>query len=212
MQHSRLSSASLPWAGLILAGGRSVRMGRDKASLPWQGQTLLEVLVQQVGAVVRPVAVAAAAGQTLPRLPAWVHVLRDSVPTEGPLRGVHEGLRHFQHTAQGVLVVPVDAATVEPGLLALLIGQCTNVDIVVGTVNGQPQPLPGCYSVSLLPHLEARLQAGQRSLVGLLESSPHLLVPEMELRRVDPELRSYWPLNTPADLARLRERERQSVE
>ncbi|MDQ2625946.1 MAG: NTP transferase domain-containing protein, partial [Actinomycetota bacterium] len=82
-------------AGVVLAGGASRRMGRDKATLTvagrFDGRTLIEHLASVVAQRCDPVFVVAAQGQDLPELPA--RVLRDEVPGLGPLPAVGLGLR-----------------------------------------------------------------------------------------------------------------------
>src|SRR5581483_12276350 len=80
-------------AAIVVAGGRSVRMGRDKASLDWHGSTLLSRVSGILGrAVDGPVVVVAAAGQQLPALPPATEVVVDAFPDRGPLQGLHAGL------------------------------------------------------------------------------------------------------------------------
>ncbi|HEY0815694.1 MAG TPA: molybdenum cofactor guanylyltransferase [Pseudonocardia sp.] len=80
-------------AGVVLAGGRSSRMGTPKAALEWHGSTLLyrtaALLARTVGG---PVIVVSAPGQELPRLPSGVGVVTDPVPGLGPLQGIAAGL------------------------------------------------------------------------------------------------------------------------
>ncbi|MGH2944224.1 MAG: NTP transferase domain-containing protein, partial [Solirubrobacteraceae bacterium] len=79
-------------AGIVLAGGRSSRMGRPKATLDWHGSTLVRRAVGLVGRVVDgPVVVVRAQGQELPRLPPQVEIARDARDGRGPLQGICAG-------------------------------------------------------------------------------------------------------------------------
>ncbi len=79
-------------AGILLAGGRSQRMGRDKATLPWHGSTLARRALGLLARVAEPpVVVVCAPGQELPALPGWVQVVRDPEPGLGPLAGLAAG-------------------------------------------------------------------------------------------------------------------------
>jgi molybdopterin-guanine dinucleotide biosynthesis protein A len=79
-------------AGILLAGGRSQRMGRDKASLPWHGSTLARRAAGLLARVAEPPVIAVCApDQDLPPLPAWVEVVRDPEPGLGPLAGLAVG-------------------------------------------------------------------------------------------------------------------------
>ena len=80
-------------AGILLAGGRSQRMGRDKASLPWHGSTLARRAAGLLARVAEPpVIVVCAPEQELPPLPLWVQIVRDPEPGLGPLAGLASGL------------------------------------------------------------------------------------------------------------------------
>src|SRR4051794_41302643 len=80
-------------AGIVLAGGRSSRMGTPKAALTWHGSTLLGRVCGLVArAVAGPVVVVRAPGQPLPALPAGVQVVDDPVEGRGPLQGIVTGL------------------------------------------------------------------------------------------------------------------------
>src|SRR3954452_16774490 len=80
-------------AGIVLAGGRSSRMGRPKAALEWHGSTLLRRVCGIVGrAVDGPVVVVRAPGRGLPALPAAVEIVDDAREGRGPLQGLAAGL------------------------------------------------------------------------------------------------------------------------
>ena len=90
--------------GIVLCGGESRRMGRDKASLPFGLKTLLESVVGKVAEAARPVVVVAAANQTLPPLTDAIQIVRDPVPGRGPLQGISAGLHALKGKADGVEV------------------------------------------------------------------------------------------------------------
>ena len=105
-------------AGILLAGGRSRRMGRDKASLAWHGSTLAR---RAAGLLARcsepPVVVVCAPGQELPPLPEWVEVVRDPEPGLGPLAGLAAGLRVAAPRASVAAVCAVDAPLAHPAVM-----------------------------------------------------------------------------------------------
>ena len=111
-------------AGILLAGGRSQRMGRDKASLPWHGSTLAR---RAAGLLARcsepPVIVVCAPDQELPGLPSWIEVVRDPEPGLGPLAGLAVGLEAAAARAPVAAVCAVDAPLAHPAVLAALRGR-----------------------------------------------------------------------------------------
>src|SRR5438067_7908228 len=78
--------------GIVLCGGRSSRMGRPKAWLPFGGELMLPRVVRVLREVVEPVVVVTAPGQDVPPLPAGAEVVRDEVEGKGPLGGLAAGL------------------------------------------------------------------------------------------------------------------------
>src|SRR5438034_5216546 len=78
--------------GIILAGGKSTRMGLPKATLPFGPELMLQRVVRLLSWVGQPVVVVAAPGQELPSLPGEVLLARDEREARGPLRGLFAGL------------------------------------------------------------------------------------------------------------------------
>ncbi len=190
-------------ASIILAGGRSRRMGKDKALLRRPGAegitfveylaTLLTALSSEVLLVTRDAS--HAASYTLP----GVQTVIDKVPDIGPLMGLYSGLSaiHSSHA----LVVAVDMPFVQPDVAAFLLSQPLHEAVLVPVVENVPQVLLALYPRTLLPAIEERLRAGRRDLRGLLEVTPVHYIAEAQLRELDPQLRSFVNLNTPQDLA-----------
>lgn len=189
-------------AGVILTGGRSRRMGRDKALLPLPGDSqstfishqasLLSAFCDEVVLVARNEE--QAANCVLP----GVTVVTDQVPEVGPLMGLYSGLRSIQATH--ALVVAVDMPFVQPALIAFLLSFPRNDALLVPVVDGVPQVLLSMYPRSLLPTIETCLHAGERGPRALLKTATVRYIEEEQLREVDPQLRSFVNLNTPEDL------------
>src|ERR1700758_448411 len=102
-------------AGVVLAGGRSSRMGTPKAALEWHGSTLLR---RTVGILARatggPVVVVRAAGQDLPDLPGLVPVCDDPREGKGPVRGIAVGLAALAGQAEAAFVTSTDLPFLHP--------------------------------------------------------------------------------------------------
>jgi molybdopterin-guanine dinucleotide biosynthesis protein A len=188
--------------GVVLAGGRSHRMGVDKATLDWRGVPLVVRVASLVrGSVDGPVVVVAAPGRALPALPAGIELAVDAIEGQGPLEGLLAGLGHLEGRAELALVTGVDAALLVPVLAGDLAAALGDEDVCAGVIDGWLQPLPGVYRVALAERVRTLRADGHHALRHLLEVSAVSRVDENDLRRLDPELDSYRRLNTPDELA-----------
>jgi len=179
---------------VILAGGLSRRMGRDKAALPAGDGTLIEHLARRLAPVVDETIVAGGSGWgILPR----VRTVDDRYAGLGPLAGIHAGLRAALY--RYVWVVGCDLPDADPGMAALLTGLASDYDAVVPQIDGEPQGVCALYDRALATRIEGLLAAGERRVKMLLAASNVRYVTPDELRAVDPELRSFRNINTPAD-------------
>lgn len=197
-------------AGIILAGGRSRRMGTDKALLPTPAQTsrtfvehlagLLSAHCTEVLLVARDETSSQQYSSISPQQP-W-RLVYDQLPDQGPLMGLASGLRAT--TASHALVVAVDLPFVQPALLAWLGDFPLTDELIVPRVQGIPQVLLARYPRAILPTVESCLRDGRRDPRALLERAPVRFLEEEQLREVDPELRSFVNVNTPEDFATIR--------
>jgi molybdopterin-guanine dinucleotide biosynthesis protein A len=195
-------------AGIVLAGGRSQRMGRDKASLPWHGSTLAR---RAVGLLARcadsPVIVVCAPDQELPSLPDWVEVVRDAEPGLGPLAGLAAGLAAAASRAPLAAVCAVDAPLAHPAVLEALLGALGDAPAVVPRSEGRPQPLFAVYRTELAQLAAAMVAAGERRAAALGERAGARVMDRAELlalREVaafDPGLASFLSLDDPGAYA-----------
>ena len=186
---------------IILCGGRSTRMGRDKATLPFGLETMLERMVRIVNTVVDParIVVVAATGQPLPALPSEIRIVRDRTPDCGPLEGLAAGLAALEREAEAVFATSCDSPLLLPEFVTAMLGWLDGVDWRIAAPQGElyAHPLAAAYRLEVLPQVERLLAEGRRSLQGLLDSVPTLRVPLADLRSVDPTLASLKNINTP---------------
>jgi molybdopterin-guanine dinucleotide biosynthesis protein A len=178
-------------------------MGRDKASLPFCGETLLARVVRTLASVVDEIVVVARRGQALPALPhagrAQVSVVHDEVEGKGPLGGLLPGLRAA--TCEAAYASSCDVPFLSTAFVETVFASLGTADVAIPQAGGRLNPLAAVYRRSVLPHVEALLAADRLRPVFLLERVPHVLVPEDALRAADPELLSLSNVNTPEDYA-----------
>jgi molybdenum cofactor guanylyltransferase len=194
-------------AGLILAGGYSRRMGQDKALLPVPERTCvtfvehLASLLAEICVQVLLVARDETSGKeylSLPTAHSW-QVVYDQIPGQGPLMGLYSGLQAI--STSHALVLAVDLPFVQPALLSWLHAFPLTEELLVPQVQDIPQVLLARYPRSILPAIEACLQRGRRNPQALLTMVPVRLLPEEQVRQIDPELRSFLNINTPEELS-----------
>jgi molybdenum cofactor guanylyltransferase len=196
---------------IVLAGGRSLRMGSDKALLDWGGVPLVVHVSETLLATVDgPVVVVTAQGQELPALPGRVERTDDRVAGQGPLEGIRSGLAALEGRADLAFVSSVDAPHLRPELVRLLVEALGTADAAVPSVSGFTHPLSAVYRVSLLPVVTGLLETGERRARAIAEACRAIVLDETALladtalRATDPELRSLTDLDTLEELAAAR--------
>ena len=182
-------------SAIVLAGGRSSRMGTAKALLPFDGQPLIAHIVARLRPLFEDVVVVGAADQALPPLP--VTLVRDEIAYQGPVGGIFYGLRAA--AAEVAFVTSCDAVFASTPLISHLISIAAGHDVVVPRWDGRFQPLLAVYRRSLLPLLAAQMEKGELRPVDLFDKVRTLVVEAEEIRRYDPGGASFFNMNTPED-------------
>jgi molybdopterin-guanine dinucleotide biosynthesis protein A len=186
---------------IILCGGRSTRMGRDKATLPFGHELMLQRVVRLVSAVVDPtnVVVVAAPGQSLPVLPSGVTMAHDDRPGRGPLEGLAAGLRVINAEIDAVYATSCDVPLLVPAFVERMFALLGDFDIVVPRDGEYHHPLAAVYRPKVLAAIERLLAADRLRPRFLFDEVRTLEVPVDDLRSVDPRLDTLRNLNRPED-------------
>src|SRR4051794_18293294 len=201
-------------AGIVLAGGRSSRMGTPKAALEWHGSTLLRRVCGIVGrAVDGPVVVVRAPGQELPRLPDGIEVVEDAHEGRGPLQGLAAGLAAVGDRARAAYASSTDVPLLHPRFVTCVLAALDDdVDVVLPHVGGFPQPLAAAYRPALLGTVERLIAEDRMRPAFLFEAcrvrrlDADALLADPALAALDPGLESVLNLNEPADYDAARRR------
>jgi molybdopterin-guanine dinucleotide biosynthesis protein A len=195
-----------PATGVILAGGRSSRLGRDKALEEVGGKPMLQRVAEAVAyACTEVVIVGEQAGREGAPLPQGTRWTQDREPGRGPLGGLHAGLAEAKHDL--VLAVGCDMPFLNPFLLALLLQTQAQGpwEAVVPRVGGRLQPMHAVYRRSIAPKAEGLLRTSEKAgLHDLLAMLSTYFIDESSLRPFDRELHSFWSVNTEEDLEQAR--------
>lgn len=183
-------------AAIVLCGGRSRRMGRDKAALPFGSETLLARTVRTVRGVVDEVLVVARAGQDVP---GGFEVVRDPAEGLGPLAGLAAGLAAM--SAERAFLTSCDAPLLRPALVRRLLDLSRGHAAAVPLVGGYHMTTAAVYAREALPVARRLIAEGRLRPLFLVQEVGARIVAEPELRDVDPGLESFRNCNTPEDYA-----------
>lgn len=190
-------SRRAPFSAMLLAGGQSRRMGRDKARLEVEGTPLI---VRQLALIreLAPEEVFIAARTTGDHAHLGVPVLADAFPGQGPLAGIERALAVARNPL--VLVLAVDTPHMTAALLGRLLPEGAGSLGVVPRINGRIEPLAACYPRSAHSLAAERLDAGQNRVGDFaLACVERGLVRFLDLAEGDAPRFANW--NTPADIS-----------
>lgn len=191
-----------PLSGIVLAGGRSRRVGSDKALLPlFEGRPLIAIVIEKLTGVCDEIIVVTdVAGRYADlNLPARL-VSDDIAPGQGPLAGLHAGLRAM--SSKYGLAVACDMPFLNGDLLRYMAGLPCHYQALVPRVRGRWQPLHAIYAKSCLPVIEEVLARGDKSVIELFGRIRVQALGYEEWRPLDPQGLSFFNLNRAADIAR----------
>jgi molybdenum cofactor guanylyltransferase len=201
-------------AGIVLAGGRSSRMGTPKAALEWHGSTLLRRTAGILSRVADgPVVVVRAPGQPLPELPSAVEVVDDPREGLGPVQGLAAGLAAVAGRAQIAFVCSTDMPFLHPAFARrVLRAVADGADVGLPVARGHPQPLAAAYRTALAPAAERLVREQRLRPAFLFDECSVTRLDEAALRddpilaALDPDLDSVVNVNEPADYQAARAR------
>jgi molybdenum cofactor guanylyltransferase len=189
--------------GVVLAGGRSERFGRDKIVEGYRGRPLLHHPISALLEVCDRVVVVLAPDADEPPVPARASVAfaRDAVEGEGPRRGLSAGLEVAD--AGWIVLAGGDMPHLQPAVLLEMLRAASETGVVAVSLadHGEERPLP-CVLRSA-PATEAvgvLLQAGRRSLRDLLAAVTSVVIDEPTWTALDPERRTLVDVDEPGDI------------
>ena len=185
--------------GIVLAGGKSTRMGVPKATLPFGPETMLQRVVRLLSTVVSPIVVVAARDQELPELPPATLVTRDEREERGPLEGLRAGLKALPATVDAAYVTSCDVPLLVPAFVERMIALRADDDIAVMEIDGFTHPLSAVYRRATLPRIEALLAEDRLRPAFLFEAVRTRRVKPEEMVVADPQLATLRNLNTRED-------------
>jgi molybdopterin-guanine dinucleotide biosynthesis protein A len=189
---------------IILAGGRASRLGGvDKAALEIGGETVLDRVLKALGNMAGPVL--AIVNDDRLDADTRLTVIHDPEPHAGVLPALLAALDAA--TTPLAVLVACDMPFLDAGLLAHLVDRAAQCDAVIPLVDGRPEPMHAVYRVEpCRAAIRDALARDQRRMISFLDQVRTCRVEEGDLRQFDPELRSFFNVNTPEDLDAARRR------
>lgn len=190
---------------IVLAGGKGLRLGRDKVLETISNKSLLQWAVSNLSLFNRDIIIVTAAGQSLPRLIDYPksRIVADIYPGKGVLGGLYTGLAASDSFYN--LVVACDMPFLNHDLLRYLVLLSPGFDAVVPRLGDMVEPLHAVYSKKCLAPVESLLRQGNLSITELFTRVRVKYVEAGEIDRFDPRHLSFFNINTKADLDVARE-------
>ena len=198
---SKRSNLYLDASAIVLAGGKSLRFGKDKSRVKIGKRSLLEQVVACVRSVCGDV-ILVAGEQRIPQIKGYpeLKVASDIEPGKGPLGGIYTGLK--TSTTRLNLVVAGDMPFLNRNLLRQMLSLADSYDLVVPRVGDLIEPLHAVYTKSCLEPIEDMLARNELRVRALFPLVRVRYVEATEIEEFDPHHLSFFNVNTRADLAK----------
>ena len=183
---------------IVLAGGKSIRLGREKALEKVKGQPLIQLVIDRLSSLGNDIMVVTSQFNTLPAL--GVKQVADIYPDKGPLGGIYSGL--MAAPCFYSLVVGCDMPLLNVALLRHIMELSPGFDVVIPRVNDNVEPLHAVYSKNCLATIEAALKRNRLQIQGFFHQVKVKYIEDAELKKFDKEHLSFFNINSESDLER----------
>lgn len=189
---------------IILAGGKSIRLGYDKISLKIGKLSLLEEVVSRVEPLVSEIILVVARDRSFPELESRKKIITvsDIYPGNGSLGGIHAGLSASSSFYN--LVIAADMPFLEQALLRYIFEVSDGFDFVLPRIKAFFEPLHAVYSKNCIEPAESIIKQGKKVIIELFNYVRVRYVEAAEIERFDPKHRSFFNINTKEDLEKAR--------
>ena len=189
---------------IVLAGGKSLRLGHDKVLEIIDNKSLLQQVLSRVSPFSSDIIIVTAKERSAPQFTSYpkLRITADTYPGKGPLGGIYTGL--VASVSFCNLVVACDMPFLNQALLRYMIELSADFDLVVPRVNNLSEPLHAVYSKSCLAPMEDMIKQDKLSILKLFKLVKVRYVETEEIDRFDPNHLSFFNINTKADLEKAR--------
>jgi len=188
---------------IILAGGKSSRLGRSKALQVIEGKSLIQWVVDRLTILSTEIIIVTAHGEAIPCSSAVrIKTVADIYLGKGPLVGIYSGL--IASSSSRAIVVGCDTPFLSVSLLEYMIQICSTFDVVIPRIKNKLEPLCAVYSKNCSGPIQGLLEQDELRIRKLFSMVKVKYVEEDEINRFDPKHLSFFNINSQADLERAR--------
>ncbi len=187
-------------SSIVLAGGKGLRLGRYKALVKLNGESLVQRVVSRLSFLDSDVIIVLAEGQQPPQVNGYpkLRIVADAYPDKGPLVGIYTGL--LSSDSPYNLVVACDMPFLNQHLLGYMLQISAGFDVTIPRLGNMVEPLHAVYSKKCLEVIEKLLGKGGLKIDWLLSLVRVRYVEAEEIDSFDPEHLSFFNINTKDDL------------
>jgi molybdenum cofactor guanylyltransferase len=188
---------------IVLAGGKSSRLGRSKPLQTIGGRSLIQWVIDRLATFSTEIIIATAQGEAIPcSSHVTVKTVGDIYPGKGPLGGIHSGL--VASSSSQAVVVGCDTPFLSVGLLQCMTRVSPGLDIVAPRIKGKVEPLCAVYSKNCVAPIEELLKQDELKIIELFRMVKVGYIEQRDIDSFDPEHSSFFNINSQADLERAR--------
>ena len=201
-----MGAASFDITSIILTGGRSSRLGREKHAEVIAGQSIIQQAIDRLGRVSREILIVISQRQARSSLSSFTYsgtrTIADLYPEKSTLGGIYTGLMNSGNFYN--LVVACDMPFLNVELLKYMAGIAPGFDVVIPRIGDKMEPLHAIYSRNCAGPMESLIKKDNLKIIGFFDAVKVRYVEQEELDRFDPEHLSFFNVNTEADLKKAR--------
>jgi molybdopterin-guanine dinucleotide biosynthesis protein A len=186
---------------IILAGGKSLRLGRSKPLQIIRGKRLIQWVIDRLAVHSTEIVIVTARGEAIPYSPsATIKTVADIYPGKGPLGGIHSGL--IASSSPRAIVVGCDTPFLSISLLEYMTQTSPKFDVVVPRIRERVEPLCAVYSKNCIAPIRELLKQNELKIIELFPMVRVRYIEEDEIDSFDPEHLSFFNINSQADWER----------
>ena len=187
---------------IVLAGGKSTRLGHDKVLEKIGDKSLLEQVISRIDPISKEIIIVTAKERTFAELAGRpnIKLVTDIIPGQGSLGGIYTGL--IKSDSLYNIVLAADMPFVNTDLLKYMVGVSEGFDLILPRVEGLFEPLHAIYSKNCIQPIEKIFQQGSKVIIELFKYVKVRYIEMEEVDKYDPRHLSFYNINTKEELER----------